>query len=70
MCILKIVIHFWEFVVLSIFIFYNRNQDIGERTTLRLSDSFVHGNEQSGMELGCAIDQVIEDCIEQGGLSF
>lgn len=33
------------------FVFYNGNQDIGESMILKLSDSFIHGNEQSGMEL-------------------
>lgn len=32
-------------------VFYNGNTEIGEERTLRLSDAFQHGNEQSKMEL-------------------
>lgn len=33
------------------YVFYNGNQDMGECISLKLSDAFVHGNEQSKMEL-------------------
>lgn len=32
-------------------VFYNGDKDIGEKTSLKLSDAFVHGNKQSKMEL-------------------
>ena len=37
------------------FVFYNGNTDIGESMTLKLSDAFIHGNEQSGMELNVTV---------------
>lgn len=32
-------------------VFYNGDKDIGEKTSLKLSDAFIHGNKQSKMEL-------------------